>query len=168
MIKKHIAIICCSIGVTFVALTIPSILIYSKNIGTAHLIAHRGYSSKYYENTKTAFEEAGKSDAFWGIETDLFKTKDGEFVCSHNVDPFGKSKPRIIDLTYEELSEYSIDYSQNYYHLAPPPGEEKGLASFEEYLNICNTYKKVPIIELKQESFFKEDIYSILDKVGNI
>ena len=45
------------------------------------LIAHRGYSSLYVENSLKAFEAAGKSN-FDAIECDIQVTKDGEIVIS--------------------------------------------------------------------------------------
>lgn len=40
------------------------------------IMAHRGYSGKYPENTMLAFEEAAKTGAD-GIELDVQLTKDG-------------------------------------------------------------------------------------------
>ena len=43
--------------------------------------AHRGFSSRYPENTMVAFEAARNAGAD-GIETDVHLTKDGEVVAS--------------------------------------------------------------------------------------
>jgi len=46
-------------------------------------IAHRGYSSKYLENSKKAFQEALKCQIDM-IETDIRLSKDNEWVLSHD------------------------------------------------------------------------------------
>ena len=43
------------------------------------IMAHRGYSGKYPENTMLVFEEAAKTGAD-GIELDVQLTKDGQVV----------------------------------------------------------------------------------------
>lgn len=40
--------------------------------------AHRGYSSKYPENTLLAFRKAMETEGCDGIENDVHLTKDGE------------------------------------------------------------------------------------------
>jgi glycerophosphoryl diester phosphodiesterase len=47
------------------------------------MIAHRGLSSLYPDNSVAAFEAAGQSDFFWGIETDVWYIG-GEWVLSHD------------------------------------------------------------------------------------
>lgn len=49
------------------------------------IIAHRGYSSAYPENTALAFERAIEAGADF-IETDLRFARDGALVCSHDAD----------------------------------------------------------------------------------
>ena len=47
------------------------------------LLAHRGYSAKYPENTLLAFKKAFEKKAD-GIECDLQKSKDNKFVIIHD------------------------------------------------------------------------------------
>ncbi len=47
------------------------------------MIAHRGYSGKYHENTELAFTKPAEHGS-GGAETDIRVTKDGVYVCSHN------------------------------------------------------------------------------------
>ena len=42
--------------------------------------AHRGYSAKYPENTKLAFQKAIDTLGCDGIELDVHETKDGELI----------------------------------------------------------------------------------------
>ena len=47
------------------------------------MIAHRGLSGLERENTCAAFVAAGNR-SYFGIETDIHKTKDGQFVVFHD------------------------------------------------------------------------------------
>ena len=47
------------------------------------LIAHRGLSGIEVENTNAAFVAAGNR-SYYGIETDIHRTSDGNFVIGHD------------------------------------------------------------------------------------
>lgn len=68
------------------------------------ILAHRGYSAAFAENTMTAFLEAEKAGAD-GIELDVQLTKDGEIVVIHDekVDRTTCGHGYVKDLTYKEL-----------------------------------------------------------------
>ena len=74
-------------------------------------IAHRGYSSKYPESTKLAFQKAIEH-GFKGVEFDVHISKDGELVISHdeNMDrvTLGTEKRAIKDMTLAELKKCDI------------------------------------------------------------
>ena len=48
------------------------------------LVAHRGLSALEKENTCSAFVAAGNRESIFGIETDVHRTKDGQFVLFHD------------------------------------------------------------------------------------
>ena len=75
------------------------------------LLAHRGFSAKYPENTLMAFRKAIQSGAD-GIECDLQKTKDQIFVILHDdtIDRTSNGKGRIEDLTWDEIK--GFDFGQ--------------------------------------------------------
>ena len=52
-------------------------------ISTTKIIAHRGYSSKYPENTWEAFRQSVLKGAD-GIELDVWRTRDNQIVIHHN------------------------------------------------------------------------------------
>ena len=54
-----------------------------KLTGKAKMVAHRGLSGIERENTNPAFVAAGNR-SYWGIETDVHKTSDGQFVIIHD------------------------------------------------------------------------------------
>ena len=68
------------------------------------MVAHRGMSGLERENTSVAFVAAGNR-SYFGIETDIQKTKDGVLVLFHDdtLDRVIGRSGKIEDLTYEEL-----------------------------------------------------------------
>ncbi len=68
------------------------------------LVAHRGYSGAYPENTLSAFAGAYANGAKT-VEFDVRKTKDGELVIFHDdtLEKFTGDETTIADHTYEEL-----------------------------------------------------------------
>jgi glycerophosphoryl diester phosphodiesterase len=49
------------------------------------IVAHRGYSARFPENSRIAFEQAMAAGADW-IETDVRRSVDGVLVCWHDAD----------------------------------------------------------------------------------
>ena len=68
------------------------------------ILAHRGYSANYPENTMIAFQEAAKM-AIWGVEFDVHLTKDNQLVVIHDesIDRTSTGKGYVKDMTLEEL-----------------------------------------------------------------
>ena len=105
------------------------------------IFAHRGYSSRFFENSREAFEACLGLD-IKGIEIDIQLTKDGEMVVIHDehlmrllgVDAFVK------DLTLDELK--SFKYKN---------GESP--ITLEEYINIIKDSKLITNAELKTSVF---------------
>ena len=88
----------------------PSEADQAQEIGTdggekIQVIAHRGYSSAYPENTQAAFAGALAAGADY-IETDVQMTKDGQAVLFHDdtLERVMGVQGRIAEYTYEELS----------------------------------------------------------------
>ena len=67
-------------------------------------IAHRGFKSKYPENTMLAFKKAVEENAD-GIEFDVHLSKDDEIVIIHDerLDRTTNAKGRVMDYTLAEL-----------------------------------------------------------------
>ena len=90
-----------------------------------YAIAHRGYSSRFPENTLLAFEQAILAGTDF-IETDLRLSREGVIVCSHDdslVRLLGREE-RIEDLDVPALK--AID-----------TGDGKGIPTLEEVLNLA-------------------------------
>lgn len=108
------------------------------------MIAHRGYSGIYPENTELAFEKAAKHGS-GGAETDIRMTSDGVYVTSHN------SSVVLKDGTELEIAEHT------YAELTAQPLKNKKtldtvyLCTLERYLEIMKQNDMVCFIELKGE-----------------
>lgn len=115
---------------------------------TTRFIAHRGLSSKCYQNTEGAFLAASKEDFFWGIETDIWQTSDGVWVCCHDENPFANEDIYIGNVTYAEACALPLDPDDS------GEAETSGytyICTFTRYLEICKEGKKTPVVEFKKE-----------------
>ena len=113
------------------------------------LIAHRGLSGKYYENTLPAFIHACKMD-FYGIETDIQFTKDNKIICFHDktTKRLIGEKHHIYNLKYKDL--LIMDFKQKTSLIEPA-----NVCPFNKYLKICKRYKKHCIIEINNLLAYK-------------
>lgn len=112
------------------------------------LIAHRGLSSDYYQNTFEAFWAASENVAFGGIECDVWRTKDGVWVCCHDENPFEDESILISECNYSDavklplkmsLAGERVDKTKKYY-----------LSTLDDYLD-CISADKYAFIEIKKE-----------------
>ena len=51
--------------------------------GKTKMVAHRGVSGLECENTAAAFIAAGNR-SYWGVETDIWRTIDRQYMCNHD------------------------------------------------------------------------------------
>lgn len=74
-----------------------------------NILAHRGLSAKYPENTIIAFEAAARVPV-WGVEFDVHLTKDNQLVVIHDetINRTSNGSGFVKDLTLEELR--AFDY----------------------------------------------------------
>ena len=109
------------------------------------LVAHRGMRSVAPENTVASFEAAGEH-GYWGAECDIYRTKDGVWVVSHDTNTYRMmDKTAFVEKkTYDELKAMKVDNGVN---IADYP--DLTICSLEEYLEICKKYNMTPVIELK-------------------
>ncbi len=123
------------------------------------LIAHRGGALKP-ENTCSAFEEAG-NHSWYGIETDIRITADGEFILIHDDDTGRVADKNIVvsESTLAQLRELKLKNFDN------TVSSDLQFALLEEYLDICKKYDKVAILELKNV-FSKEQLQKIQELVS--
>lgn len=128
----------------------------SKNV---KMIAHRGLSALEKENTCSAFVAAGNREKYFGIETDVHRTSDGEYVIFHDDDTARVALDSMIIentsfKTLRSLQLTDIDGERGRIDLVMP--------TVEEYIRICKKYDKVCVFEFKNE-FAEEDIYNLVN-----
>lgn len=127
--------------------TLPQSLAVSSHTKSAPMmVAHRGLSSLYPENSLPAFEGAAEY-GFDGYELDIHTTKDGEWVVIHDdtVDKMTDGTGDVDSFTFEELRKLSLDSGngiENHENLQIP--------TLEESLEICNSSDIIPFIEIKK------------------
>ncbi|MBQ3705967.1 MAG: hypothetical protein II888_05880 [Clostridia bacterium] len=120
------------------------------------MIAHRGLSGLERENTCAAFVAAG-NHSYYGIETDIHRTKDGRYIVFHDDDLTRLlGDERIVEeMTFSELRAL---------RLTDHDGREREdlmLPSLEEYIRICRKYNKESVLEIKNH-FAPEDLDRVI------
>ena len=122
------------------------------------IIAHRGLSGIEVENTNAAFVAAGNR-SYYGIETDIHRTSDGNFVIGHD-DNYNRLAGEEIYLEKSSLSDlqkvvfFDKDGAKDREDLRP--------SRLENYIKIVKKYEKHAILELKSD-FTDEEIAKIID-----
>ena len=129
------------------------------------VIAHRGYSGKYPENTMLAFEKAAEAGCD-EIELDVQLAKDGTVVVIHDetIDRVTDGAGLVRDYTCEELQKF---------HAGSVFGDQYGfvnIPTFEEYCRWAAAQTVTTNIELKTGVFFYEGLeektIAIIQKYG--
>ena len=132
-------------------------------------IAHRGANKNGSEkiapdNTLKAFNLAISNNAY-GIETDIYSTKDGKLICFHNTKIIYDTKTnKVLSSKNENSKELSIN-DTNYSTISKLNIEGEKIPTFEEYLSVCRDGGCTAIIELK--SVNNSGINSILSSIKN-
>ncbi len=109
------------------------------------MVAHRGVSGLELENTASAFVAAGNR-SYFGIETDVHVTRDGQLVCLHD-----ESTKRVSDADINvEQSDYADfrDLALRDSH-GGSTRRDLRVPLLTDYINICEKYGKIGVLELK-------------------
>lgn len=117
-----------------------------KNNSNTKLIAHRGLSSVYLENTVPAFVLAGKTKFVDAIECDINFTSDNNIVVFHDKTlkrlngnkVFISKTPLFVLLKYKLFDKRDGVIDKGY-----------SICRFSKYIKICKKYKKTAVIEIK-------------------
>lgn len=126
------------------------------------MVAHRGLSGIEPENTNAAFVAAANR-SYFGIETDIHKTIDGEFVVSHD-NHLARTAGVEIDTESSTLAElqsiplFDIDGVADRIDLRTP--------TLANYIKLCKRYEKHSVLELK-DNFTDADIAGILEVIDS-
>ena len=137
-----------------------TIKIDKKNV---KMVAHRGLSGIERENTNTAFVAAGNR-SYYGIETDIHSTADGNYVLIHDDNT---ARVAIDDYKVEETD---FDTLRSLI-LTDKDGTKSRsdirIPTLPEYIGICKKYGKVAVLELKN-AFPREQVYEICDMIAKM
>jgi len=121
----------------FLACTFVAWLPFSANAADYRYVAHQGKVNSHFKgNTIPAFEQAAATDGIFGIETDIWRTADGEYVCLHGEDP---------GATWAGMDIWSTDLAT----LQSQTVEDYVLPTLGDYLEICKSGGKYAFIEIK-------------------
>lgn len=139
------------------------------NRNNTKIIAHRGLSGIERENTNSAFVAAGNR-SYYGIETDIYKTADGNFVVNHdgNLERIAGVNLNVENATMSELENiilFDVDNTKNRNDLR--------ICTLENYISICKKYDKHCVLELKSKFSDEEinkiiNIYKFYDYLDNV
>jgi glycerophosphoryl diester phosphodiesterase len=123
--------------------TIAIILMATLGLQAQHIVGHRG-SQWGVENTRAAFINGINAGA-WGLECDIRVSADGTFVVSHDdsYKRLGGPETKIADMTTEEVLTTRLTSKRHGITYAGTP------CTLGEFLDICNEYNVVPVIEIK-------------------
>ncbi len=103
------------------------------------LIAHRGLSGLYPENTLKAFAHAAEC-SYYGIETDVHRTADGKYIIIHDdtTERVAGDQYTVEETDFETLRSLRITADPTLQLPLP-----------EEYFAICKSCGKAAVYELK-------------------
>lgn len=121
------------------------------------IIAHRGYSAKYPENTLAAFRAAAELPIY-GVEFDVHLTKDRHVVVIHDesINRTSNGVGFVKDMTLEELRkfDYGSWFSEEF------TGE--GIPTLSEVLAIYSNTNLRINIEIKSDIFVYEELEELV------
>ncbi len=121
------------------------------NKGNVKIVAHRGLSGLERENTASAFVAAGNR-SYFGIETDVRPTADGNFILLHDDNPVRCGGDMLIPeqstlQTIQSVQLFDVDGKRGRVDLRIP--------EMVDYFRICKRYDKVCVLEFK--GYFNEE-----------
>lgn len=114
---------------------------------TVRMIGHQGIHHLEVGNTCSGFVAAGNR-TYWGIETDVHVTSDGQYIIIHDDNTKASTG---ADYVVEETdcttlrSLTLLDYTDG----NKPTRSDLRLPLLSEYVRICRKYGKVAVLEIK-------------------
>lgn len=126
------------------------------------MIAHMGVSGLEPDNSIPAYVAAGNR-TYYGVETDLRVTGDGDFIVIHdaNTKRLTGQDFTVAKTPFNVLRELTLFDAKT---PALSGNASLILPSLEEYLYVCKKYKKKCFLELKGE-FSHENLTNLIDRV---
>lgn len=118
------------------------------------LLAHRGFSGDYPENSPLAFRKAVECTRADGFESDVHITKDGKLVIFHDatLERTSNGTGYLKDYTYDELITLDIGAWKS------PDCAGEHMWTFDELLDFCDETKMLLNLELKNYEVFYDGL----------
>lgn len=128
--------------------------------GNTRMVAHRGVSGIEPENTNFSFVAAGNR-TYFGIETDIHRTADGEFILTHD-----DNAKRVsgVDHVIEETDFATLRALCLFDKDGTTDRTDIHMPTLEEYIRISKRYEKVCVLELKNH-MEEADVRRIIDRI---
>ena len=126
------------------------------------LLAHRGFSGAYPENSPLAFRMAAEKTNVDGIESDVHISKDGKLVIFHDasVERTSNGTGFIRDLTYAELLELDIGAWKS------PEFAGQRIWTLGQLLDFCRETRLLLNLELKNYEVFYDGLEQrVIDEI---
>lgn len=125
------------------------------------LLAHRGFTKKFQENTFESFFESLQDMRIDGVELDVCQTSDGELVCFHdiNLERLTGLDKNINQVTFAELKKLKIKKYKHHKF-------ENKICSFTKMLNLFISTNKILNIELKIEEDDSQFVKNVLNEIS--
>ena len=130
------------------------------NANRTKMIAHRGVSGLERENTNLAFVAAGNR-TYFGVETDIHCTADGNFIIIHDDTT---SRVSGVEMTVEQTDFVTLRALKLLDLDGSNTREDLRLPTLEEYIGICQKYEKVCVLELKNH-MEEIEVRKIIDRI---
>ncbi|HDL2670004.1 TPA: hypothetical protein PW171_001002 [Enterococcus faecium] len=151
-------------GTSNIEISADNVGAYSKEqVNTRHrsntiktnYVSHRGMSILAPENSLKAFDFVTRHSA---IETDIQVTSDGVWICMHDltVDRTTNGTGSVASKTLAQMKALRIDSIENPHNNIQVNSFndiDLKVPTFEEYLVICRSRGKVPVVEIKKSSY---------------
>lgn len=119
-------------------------------------VAHQGKVSQDYKgNTIPAFKQAAETEGIFGLETDIWRTADGEYVCLHGEDS-GEASGGPKGATWAGMNIWNTKSST----LRTKKSGGYVLPLLGEYLDICREGGKWAFIEIKNPELAEDPSYA--------
>lgn len=113
------------------------------------MIAHRGLSGLERENTNAAFIAAANR-SYFGIETDIHRTLDGQYVILHDESTHrvsgGATDIRVEECPYAAVKDVVLPDLDGSTHR-----QDLRIPLLQDYIGICKKYGKTCVLELKNK-----------------
>lgn len=124
------------------------------------MIAHRGLSGIETENTINAFVAAANR-SYYGIECDVYTSKDGKLILTHDdtLLRLGMLNIHIPSYHYDEIRKFTL-IDRKTGNLS----DTLTIPLLKDFLSICKTYQKQAIVELK-DNLSNADLEQVIQEV---